>query len=123
VREDKLTGDWVWERLCPRVYDVEVREKVGLDETDVERAIFEHEQLSTLSGRRKKELNDRRRYETLERLYATVRQEPKNQDETDWWIAGEVAAKASKLPALIGRQSISQRAVHDWMKRTGRLKD
>jgi hypothetical protein len=80
-----------------------------------------HDRLHTTPGRQKKAHNYQRRSETLDRLEAMVRQE--HPDEDDWWVAEEIATRASKLPDLIGRKSISKEGVHAWMKRTGKLKD
>jgi hypothetical protein len=73
------------------------------------------ERLRTTRGRKKKAHNDQLRRETLTRLIAEARRKKENQGETDWGIAGIVAAEASKLPGLIGRESISQRTVYDWI--------
>jgi hypothetical protein len=80
-----------------------------------------HDRLHTTPGRQKKAHNDQLRADTLNELEAKVRQE--HQSESDWWIAGEVATRAGDCPDLIGRESIAQRSVYDWMKRTGKLKD
>jgi hypothetical protein len=82
-----------------------------------------HERLHTTPGRRQKAHDDQLRADTLDRLVAKVRQEKEHQSKSDWGIAEEVATRASKLPDLISRESISKEGVHAWMKRTGKLKD